>query len=269
LIEDATQGSGKHGYCVLVTFNQSIFKIKNMACLKLIAYQLQIHGKIHVLLLNTFFLLLVIYALPAAAQPDTTLKNTLPAAGKMSKDKPSGKGWENLLTSANDWEFEPAFWQIKNHAFYGSIGNEKEHHYSYTKKLYKDFELNLMIKMVGDDDANSGVCVRINPTNWDNAPGYQVDMGKGYWGSLWEERRGNMVQKFPDSLVSQIVKKNDWNHYYIIAKGHHIQAWLNGVKTIDIVHDAGFSEGRIGFQLCHMHNPTEVQVKSLYVREIK
>lgn len=58
------------------------------------------------------------------------------------------------------------------------------HHYSYTKKSYADFELNVMIKMVGVEDANSGVCIRINPTSWDGAPGYQVDMGKGYWASL-------------------------------------------------------------------------------------
>ena len=240
-----------------------------MACLKPRTYQLNMHGRSHVFLLNTFFLLLVFYYIPAAAQPDTTLKNTLPAAGKMKNGKPSGKGWENLLASANDWEFEPGFWQLKDNLLHGTIGKEKEHHYSYTKKSYEDFELNVMIRMVGDENINSGVCVRINPTSWDDAPGYQIDMGKGYWGSLWEERRASMVQKFPDSLVSKVVKYNDWNHYYIIAKGHHIQAWLNGVKTIDIVHDAGFSSGKIGFQLCHLHEHTAVDVKSLYIREIK
>ena len=32
-------------------------------------------------------------------------------------------------------------------------------------------------------------------------------------------------------------------------------------KTIDMVHDAGFSSGNIGVQLCHYHNPTTVQNK--------
>jgi len=239
-----------------------------MACLKQNTYLLDLHGKNYAIQTMMFVLLLIGY-FTADAQPDTTLKNTLPAAGKMVNDKPVGKGWVNLFRSADDWNFENTFWQLNNTGLHGSIGKEKEHHYSYTKKTYGDFELNVMIKMVGDENANSGVCIRINPTNWDNAPGYQVDMGKGYWGSLWEERRASMVQKFPDSLVSKIVKQNDWNHYYIIAKGHHIQAWLNGVKTIDIVHDAGFSTGNIGFQLCHMHEPTVVDIKSLYIREIK
>jgi len=212
--------------------------------------------------------LIAIQSISVYSQPDKTFINTLPESGKMVDDKPTGKGWINLLASAEDWNFENAFWQLNNNTLHGTIGKEKEHHYSYTKKSYSDFELNVLIKMVGDEDANSGVCIRINPTNWDDAPGYQIDMGKGYWGSLWEERKAGMVQKYPDSLAMKVAKKNDWNHYYILARGHHIQAWLNGVKTIDIVHDAGFTDGKIGFQLCHMHNPTVVEIKSLYIRKL-
>lgn len=212
--------------------------------------------------------LIAIHSISVYSQPDKTFINTLPESGKLVDDKPTGKGWINLLASAEDWNFENAFWQLNNNTLHGTIGREKEHHYSYTKKSYSDFELNVLIKMVGDEDANSGVCIRINPTNWDDAPGYQIDMGKGYWGSLWEERKAGMVQKYPDSLAMKVAKKNDWNHYYILASGHHIQAWLNSVKTIDIVHDAGFTDGKIGFQLCHMHNPTVVEIKSLYIRKL-
>ena len=220
-------------------------------------------------LCTLFFMLLGSSYLSHAQVASSSLENTLPPAGKMKDDKPSGKGWVNLLKTADDWNFENNFWKLENNMLTGQMGNEKEHHYSYTKKSYKDFELNVLIKMTGDENINSGVCVRIKPTNWDNAPGYQVDMGKGYWGSLWEERRGNMVQKFPDSLAVKVPRMNDWNHYYIKAVGHHIEAWLNGVKTIDVVHEAGFTEGQVGFQLCHMHTPTVVEVKSLYLREIK
>ena len=158
---------------------------------------------------------------------------------------------------------------MNNGVLHGEANAEDLHHYIWTKKVYTDFELNVMIKMTGGEDANSGVCIRLHPTSWDNAPGYQVDMGKGYWGSLWEERRAGMIQKYPDSLAAKLVKANEWNHYYIIAKGHHIQAWLNGVKTIDIVHEAGFADGTIGFQLCHERRYTIVDVKCFYIREIK
>jgi Domain of Unknown Function (DUF1080) len=221
-----------------------------------------------ILLIFISLLLLSIGSI-SQAQVDTVLLQTVPETGKMYNNKPKGKGWVNLLKSDSAWNFENNYWQFTDTGFHGAMGNEKEHHYSYTKKIYTDFELNVMIRMVGDENANSGVCIRINPTNWDNAPGYQVDMGKGYWGSLWEERRAGMVQKFPDTLVNKLVNQNDWNHYYIIAKGHRIQAWLNGVKTIDIIHDAGFAGGNIGFQLCHYHSPTVVDVKYLYVRELR
>lgn len=240
-----------------------------MACLPLDTHRSPSYDGTYRLLLLASFLLLVLWCFPSNAQSYISLKNTLPASGKLVNDKPVGKGWVNLLTSADDWNFETKYWQLNNNLFHGELDKENLHHYSYTKKSYGDFELNVMIKVVGDETANSGVCVRINPTSWDDAPGYQVDMGKGYWGSLWEERRAGMVQKFPDSLVSKVVKFNDWNHYYIIAKGHHIEAWLNGIKTIDIVHDAGFSEGKIGFQLCHLHEHTVVEIKSLFIREIK
>jgi len=214
-------------------------------------------------------LLLTAYSVCADAQQETALKKTLPAAGEFINDKPAGKGWVNLLLLPENWNAEKEYWQWNNNILHGELKGDTVHHYAWTKQAYTDFELNVLIRMTGGEDANSGVCIRIHPSNWDDAPGYQVDMGKGYWGSLWEERRAGMVQKYPDSLAAKLVKANDWNHYYIIAKGHHIQAWLNGVKTIDIVHDAGFADGNIGFQLCHERRHTVVDIKSLYIREIK
>lgn len=205
----------------------------------------------------------------ANAQRDTTsLKITLPKEGKFKQDKPVGSGWVNLLDTAL-WDKQEKFWQFADGMLHGESENEKEHHYCYTKKVYTDFELNVLIKMTGNENANSGVCIHIHPANFDDVPGYQVDMGKGYWGCLWEERRAGMVQKYPDSLAAKLVKANDWNHYYIVVKGHQIQAWLNGVKTIDTLHQSGFTDGKIGFQLAHAQRHTIVDVKALYIREIQ
>jgi hypothetical protein len=211
---------------------------------------------------------MVVFYSTAAAQQDTPFKITMPEAGKFHNDKPVGKGWKNLLDTTL-WKAEGKYWQLNEGVLHGESKAQDQHHYGYTKKVYKDFELNVMIKMGGNDEANSGVCIRIHPANFDIVPGYQVDMGKGYWGSLWEEGRASMVQKYPDSLAVKLVKTTEWNHYYIIAKGHHIQAWLNGVKTIDIVHESGFLDGNIGIQLCHgKQRYTVVDVKAMYVREL-
>lgn len=199
---------------------------------------------------------------------DPSLKTSLPKAGRLVNDKPNGNGWINLIASLDDWNLEKQNWTFNDGILHGDYNGGKFHSYGYTKTKYKNFELNAMVRMSGKD-ANSGVCIRINPTDFDNAPGYQVDMGPGYWGCLWEEKRESMVQKYPTELADKLVKANDWNHYYIIARDHHIQAWLNGVKTIDTVHVNGFSEGSIGLQLCHGDKHTVVDVKTLSLRVLK
>jgi Domain of Unknown Function (DUF1080) len=199
---------------------------------------------------------------------DPSLKTSLPGAGRLVNDKPVGSGWTDLLASLDEWNYEKQNWKLNNGILQGDYNGGKLHSYGYTKTRYKNFELNVLIRMTGKE-ANSGICIRINPTDFDNAPGYQVDMGPGYWGCLWEERRAGMVQKYPTELAIKLVKENDWNHYYIIARDHHIQAWLNGVKTIDTIHANGFSEGAIGLQLCHGDKHTVIDVKTLSLRVLK
>jgi len=206
-------------------------------------------------------------AVPAAESTASRLRVSLPAEGKLVNNKPVGKNWANMLKSLDGWTADPRYWSLQHGVLHGDYDGGKLHNYGWTKKTYQDFELNVLIRMTGKN-ANSGVCIRIHPTDPDNAPGYQVDMGEGYWGSLWEERRAGMVQLFPQDLVPRLVHADGWNHYYIIAKGHHIQAWLNGVKTIDMVHEAGFADGNIGFQLCHGDKHTTIDVKTLYIREL-
>jgi hypothetical protein len=196
---------------------------------------------------------------------EPSFKISLPKQGWLKNDKPVGKGWVNLISSLEDWNVSKEYWKLDDGILHGDYQGGKYHNYAYTKTAYKDFELQALVRMSGIE-ANSGVCIRLHATDADNAPGYQIDMGPGYWGCLWEERKAGMVQQYPKELASKLVKESDWNHYYVIAKDHHIQAWLNGVKTIDTVHTAGFDEGAIGLQLCHGEKHTVLDVKCLYLR---
>jgi hypothetical protein len=76
------------------------------------------------------------------------------------------------------------------------------------------------------------------------------------------------VVKYPKEMVDQILHKDDWNHYYVIAQGHHVQIWLNGVKTVDVVNEKGRLSGAIGFQLCHGNKTTDASFRNVYVRGI-
>ena len=169
----------------------------------------------------------------------------------MSVLKPVGSGWLPLVNgkTLDGWKAEPEFWKVEeNGDLHGHTPGTQEHHYAYTEKNYDDFELHADVKLIGN---NSGICIRIAPTNYDNVPGYQVDMGDGYWGCLWDERGRGMVVQYPKEEAAKLVNREDWNHYYVRAEGHHLQAWLNGVKTIDAIDEKGLLSGPIGFQLCH------------------
>jgi hypothetical protein len=194
----------------------------------------------------------------------------LPPEGKLVDGKPAGDGWHPVFSSDSlaGWKHEPEFWSLSKGVLTGKYDGGPLHHYMYSEKEYGDFELHASVKMTGTN-ANSGVCIRTKPTSFDNVPGYQVDMGEGYWGCLWDERRDAMVDRFDPEAAKKLVKADDWNHFYIVAKGHHIQGWLNGVKTIDVIHPRGDAEGALGFQLTHGKNrKIHAQFKDLWIRPL-
>jgi len=195
------------------------------------------------------------------------LEATLPDRGKLEDGRPIGDGWVNLLADRNAWQFEPEYWNLADGKLHGE-SRGGDYHFAWTKTHFDDFELHAVVRLRGQG-ANSGVCIRLHPESAGKAPGYQIDMGPDYWGCLWEEGGAGMVEQFRPRDAEKLVRHGDWNHYYIVAKGHHIQAWLNNVKTIDTVHNDGFLEGALGFELCHGEKRTILDVKTLAVRELK
>jgi hypothetical protein len=199
-----------------------------------------IKALIHPLIVTTLLHATLVYAAdpPAPSSKESVLK-------------PVGEGWLPVFNGKNldGWKAQPEFWKVdEGGILHGHTPGEARHHYAYTGKTYDNFELHADVKLVGN---NSGVCIRLTPVDFDNVPGYQVDMGDGYWGCLWEEKGRGMVAKYSKEDADKLIHKDDWNHYYVRARGHHIEIWLNGVKTVDVVDDKGPLSGPIGFQLCH------------------
>ncbi len=170
----------------------------------------------------------------------------------------------------------------------------------------KDFELRLSYRIV---NGNSGIQYRskvLRQGDWGPiVGGYQADFeaGKTYSGILYEEQgRGILAQRGQKTTVkgekevegkdgkkqrrSEVevtgsvgksdeiqaaIKNEDWNDYVVIAKGNHLQHFINGKQTVDVTDEGGAKaakEGILALQI-HVGPPMTVQFKDLRIKELK
>jgi hypothetical protein len=156
--------------------------------------------------------------------------------------------------------------------------------------VLKDFELRLRFRL---RSGNSGVQYRSKDLGKWVVGGYQAEIEnkQGKAGFLYEEkgrgwlvRVGEKVEAGPDGkpkVVGELAKKEDliaqgyyrmrdWNEYRIIARGNHIQQWLNGFQTIDLTdNDSGHRafEGVLALQI-HAGPPMLVEFKDILLKNL-
>ncbi len=203
---------------------------------------------------------------PAAA---LVLWLCLPLAGRAeSKSLFDGKtfaGWDG--DTKDTWRIEDGM------IVGGSLENTvPRNEFLCTAATFTDFELKVKFKLVGDRDrANAGVQFRTKriPDN-NEVSGYQADVGKGYWGALYDESRRNRVLVKPDAdLVSKLVKHGDWNEYTIRCEGPRIRLWLNGTLTVDYTEEDEKvpRTGIVGLQI-HGGAKARVYYKDIRIEEL-
>jgi hypothetical protein len=139
-----------------------------------------------------------------------------------------------------------------------------------TEKVYRDFELSLKVRLVGDPAAaNAGIQIRSRRVpNHNDMIGYQADMGQHYWACLYDEGRRHRILAKPDpQRLRQVLKLNDWNDYVIRCVGPRVQLWMNGYQTVDYTEpdDSVEQTGVIGLQI-HSGPPAEAWYKDIRIR---
>ena len=211
-------------------------------------------------LIWTFAVLLVVGSLTAIAE-DKKNDGFSPLF-----DGKSLKGWEGNLK----------FFRIENGAVVA--GNLKEkipnNEFLCTEKTYKNFELRLKAKLVGEG-ANAGIQFRTKRIpNHHEVSGFQCDMGimgkDNIWGSLYDEsRRKKFLVVGPQDKVRPAVKLDDWNDFVIRAEGPHIQIWINGVQSVDYTEkESGIDESGIIALQIHGGPPSEASYKDVSIKEL-
>lgn len=198
------------------------------------------------------------------------------------------------------WDGNPKLWSVRDGIITGQTTKENPAKGNtfliWTNGTVGDFELHCSFKIVPGDEqgfANSGIQYRskvIDSTNW-VVGGYQADMEAGptYTGILYEERQRTLMAARGEKVVwdkdcnKQVVgslgkseeiqaaiKPREWNDYTIIAKGNHLQQWINGAQTIDVVDDCEAQRamsGVIALQL-HAGPPMTVQFQNIRLKKL-
>jgi hypothetical protein len=163
-----------------------------------------------------------------------------------------------------------------------------------------DFELTFKYKITDKDGAgvgfgNSGVQYRSKVVDEKGyvVAGYQADfeIGKTYSGILYEEKGRGILAKRGEKVVmhqgedpkkpkievtgsvgdtNEIqagINQADWNEYRVVAKGNHLQHFINGKQTVDVTDETaeGAKKGVLALQI-HAGAPFTVQFKDIVLK---
>ena len=201
------------------------------------------------------------------------------------------------------WDGDPRLWSVREGVIHGETTAENPAKGNtfiiWQDGTTKDFELRLSFRCSATN--NSGIQYRSkhitekvgnkwvargyqheirNEKKFPNIAGFIYDEG-GKRGRIclvgeqatWEESGKKVVK---DDLIdqdgwNQLFKLDDWNDVVIIAKGPHIQHFMNGKLILDFTDnhpELALKEGILALQL-HAGNPMWTEYKNIRIREIK
>ena len=198
------------------------------------------------------------------------------------------------------WGGNPKFWSVKDGAISGQTTADNPAKGNtfmiWTNGTVGDFEFRCSFRLTPGDSqgfANSGIQYRskvVDPANW-VVHGYQADMeaGSTYTGILYEEGgRGIMVGRGEKvvwdkegkkqvvgsvgdaAAIEASIKKGEWNDYVVIAQGNHLQQFVNGKQTIDVVDEDAAKRAMTGVLALQLHAgpPMMAQFKDIRLKKL-
>jgi putative heme-binding domain-containing protein len=230
-------------------------------------------------------------------------------AGRPPKVFAPEPGFKKLFNGRDltGWAGRAGHWSVEDGAITGRTTKEnpaKGNNFLIARKgdknlIVDDFELRLSYKITANNKsgfANSGIQYRsLERPNY-VAAGYQADLeaGPNFTGILYDEAggaggRGIMAQRGERVVwnaegkkqvtgqlgksadIQKAIKKDDWNEYVVIAQGNHLQHFVNGVQTVDVIDDTPskrLMSGILALQL-HAGEPMTVQFKDIRIKSLR
>ncbi|MEX2216143.1 MAG: DUF1080 domain-containing protein [Phycisphaeraceae bacterium] len=200
------------------------------------------------------------------------------------------------------WDGDPRLWSVKDGVIRGETTKEKSAKGNtflvWTEGKTKDFELRLSFRCNAAN--NSGIQYRskVDEGNKWRVRGYQHEIrnenklpnvsgfiydegglagGRGrtclvgekavYGKDKKKEVTGTLITS---EEYEKLFKLDEWNDVIIIARGNHIQHYMNGRLVLDFTdnHPSALSDGVLALQL-HAGAPMWVEFKDIRIREVK
>lgn len=213
-------------------------------------------------------------------------------------------GFKSLFNGKDltGWRGNTDLWSVEDGTIKGiTKADPKLTHNTFlvwTNGTVEDFELRLTYRIV---NGNSGIQYRSKVlregTQGPVVGGYQADFEAGttYSGILYEEQgRGILAQRGQKTVIKpdandakkhkvevagsvgdtkeiqSKIKKEDWNDYVVIAKGNHLQHFINGVPTVDVTdeHEAKAAKSGVLALQIHVGPPMTVQFKNIRIKTL-
>jgi putative heme-binding domain-containing protein len=198
------------------------------------------------------------------------------------------------------WAGRPEHWSVEDGAIVGRTTAErpaKGNNFLIAKSgdkdlIVDDFELRFSIKISAS--GNSGVQYRSLDKGTFVVGGYQADFdgANRFSGILYDEaggaggrgilaQRGEKVvwnaeskkevtgQVAESDKIAAAIKADDWNEYVVIARGNHLQHFINGVPTVDVtdLSSTRLAAGILALQV-HAGPPMNVAFKDVRIKSL-
>jgi hypothetical protein len=192
------------------------------------------------------------------------------------------------------WEGDSRFWSVGDGAIRGettlehmTVGNT---FLLWRNGALRDFELKLKVRI---RNGNSGVQYRSQDLGRYAVAGYQaeIDNAPGKSGFLYHEKGrkhlaligekveigenqkpqviGHLAER-KELITTGYYKAKDWNDYRIVARGNHLEHYINGRQVVDVIDNdpRGRSlEGILALQI-HAGPPMLVEFKDILLKNL-
>jgi len=201
-------------------------------------------------------------------------------------------GFEKIFNGQDltGWKGSDKYWSVEEGALIGKADGSLKYNRFIISEVepVRNFELRVKVKV--SPGGNSGIQYR-SKTFHDLGDtvltGYQCDVVSNrpeYNGMLYEEKERRILARTGKKVIIdtegqpwvvgtlpvKTFPAGEWHDFRILAKGNHLQHWIDGQQTIDVIDldEKGRDlAGLLGVQV-HVGPPMTIQYKDFYLKRL-